>query len=471
MDEQVQYKVGSAINKSGAGSDITPEKIGENIKTTLVLKEYAAALDNEGGDLTAIKNQQAVLQVDYTRAIASINAAASLYGIDLKSAKEDGARAAAAMQKGMGIDKKEAEDKAVGNKEAVSQLTNKANDFNAEMGILKSRSLDVKAQVAAMKGATAKFRVHTLTKEIPEKQAELNKAKADEAAIKSVVSSVTTAALAALGAESMVKFELPSITGEGAMKSGKDLASKGAQFLLDDVKENLIDGPITKAISDLTGLTHTITSLSTSLGKLTAEQEAQSDLEANAALEQARALLEKSLNDYNVARKKADNLKAQLRDEWEKLGKAMDKQSGGGEKYALIAKTVGECDAFFGQAQKIYDTITSWQEVTRKETSDKKENINSANKNQGLKAYEFILADAANRIYGLVEHPITISSFALNTNEGHHPVEQAKLIKNDLRVMGTSLMNYRNNIVQNALGINVPYPEVSFLKADEDNKQ
>ena len=475
MDEQGQMKVGSAINESGPGSDITPDKIGDNVQAAVVLKKYAAALDNEGGDLTAIQNQHAVVQVDYTRALASINAAAALYSIDITKSKGDGAKAANQMADTMGVDSKKSDQPAVKNKEAVSLLTGKANAYNTSIGKLKSHSLEVKAQVAAMKGATARFRIHTMAKEIKEKTTELNAAKQEEAAIKGVVSSVSSTALAACGAESLVAFSVPTPTLEGAGKQAKDLASKGAKSLFDDAKENLIDAPITKAIADLTGLTQKINNLKTALGKLDKETEAQGDIAAAADVEKQQFLLAKSLNDYNVERKNAENLKAQLRDEWQKLGKAMDTAAGGGEKYTLLTKTVGECDAFFGQAQKVYDTIKGW-ENTRTQTKDMKGAINADTKTKsgiemGLKAWEFILADPGKRIYGIVEHPIMLQSGSgINVNEGQNPIEQCKVIKNDLRVLGKTLMDYRNSVVQNALGVNVPYPEVSFLQAEEEAK-
>lgn len=472
MKEQDKMQTGSAINNSGAGSAVTPEMIGDNTTASVTLKEYAAAMDNEGADLGAVKNGHAVVKVDYTRAIASINAASSLYGIDLSKTGTDGAKAAAAMKDGMGVDTKEATALSTKNADLVSQLTAKANQYNTAIGTMHEKGFGVKSASAALKGATARFRLHAIKKDMAEKQGALDSAKAKQAAIKSAVSSVTTAALAVLGADKLVKFEMPTMTLDAmkgrAVDQAKAAGQGGAAMLLDSVKDNLIDGPITQAISDLTGLSQQIKDLSNALGELKAEGDAVNDAAVAADLEAARSKLAEELAAFDKARKEADNLKHQLRDEWQRLGQKMDQDAGGGEKYTLMLKTVGECDAFFGQAQKVYDAIKSWQTSTRKDTKDKKGAINDQNKGRGLKAWEFILVDPAKRLYGMVEHPIFIQSTAININEGQNPIEQCKHLKADLRTMGGSLMDYRNNLIK-SLGINVPFPEVGFMTADAED--
>jgi hypothetical protein len=466
MQEQSDMKEGSSINNSGAGSGVTPEKLGDNVKASLTLKDYASALDNEGADLGAIKSSHAVVKVDYTRAIASINAAASLYSIDLNA---DGAKSAKAMKDGMGVDDKESEKLSTKNATEISQLTAKANTYNTAISTMNEKGSDVKAKTAALKGATARFKLHTLNKDIKDKTEQLNSAKAKQAEIKGIVSSVSSAALAVVGADALVKFELPTMTLDAvkgrAGDQAKSAGQKGAAMLLDSMKDNLIDGPITKAISDLTGLTDKITKLSNTLGELGAEADVQGDIAAASDLEKARADLTTAITAFQTARKEADNLKHQLRDEWQRLGQKMDQEAGGGEKYTLLLKTVGEADAFFGQAEKCFNFIKSWETSTRKASKEGRDSLNSENKNQGLKAWEFILAVPAKRIYGIVEHPIMIASSSINSNEGQNPIDQTKVIKGDLRTMGQALMDYRNGLTK-SMGINVPYPEVGFLQGD-----
>jgi hypothetical protein len=466
MNEQRQMHMGGALNSSGAGSDITADKIAANTTAVINLREYSAGLDNQSADLGGIRAHYASVQVDYTRAIGSINAAASLNGVDLTAAQGEGKFAADIMAGSMGVNKTQATAAGAANATAISQLTSKANQYNTQVGELDGLASKVKAATATLKGAVATMNVRRLEGEIKDKKDALQTAMAQEAAIKGVVSSVTTTALNVLGIGSVAKLEMPDLGGAGdrATSEAKTYAGKGLEWIGGQGKDNGIDGPITDAVSKFAGIRPQINTLNEALGKLNAEKSAAEDQAAAAKVDSATATLEAALKDFATKLKSVENLKAQLRDEWQRLGVAMDKAAGGGQKFSVLLKTVGEADAFFGQGERLFMAINSWLKGSKVESSDQKAKLNDK---AGLVAYEFILMDPSNRTYGCVRHDFAINAMALNSNEGENPVVRAKQMKAELRGWGGELLNYRNRMLERC-GINVPYPRVGFMEADKD---
>jgi hypothetical protein len=382
------------------GTDkVTWDMVSTNHKTIDELSTYADLRDSEATDLGSLVTSQNALRKDFARLNAAVGTVMQDCGLKPSevvkgSAPENpadhtkplGAEGQAGQKLGEAIgDGMTGGDKVTGKSANLAELrvlTNNAiADYHKSIADVNSSSTGVKEASSKLKASTASLTHFNLKQENKELTSELQAAQAEAKGVADSVSAVTGLVVAcagitgglssAAGGNALVDLK-PSI--EPALKAVDGKLAEGSLSTVNDLITQILlhTSGIQKKISNVTGAL-----TKNELAQLREEKKAQGEAVAAAA-----AALDKAIQDHKKHVADAEARKQTMRTAVSDYGARLDAQAvkdgtGSGARFEVVGKVMGECDAFIGQCNLVWQTIKSYRS-SASTAKDQRNAINEA---------------------------------------------------------------------------------------------
>ena len=475
---------------------VTWDMVTQNHDTLGLLQDYANTRDEEATDIGAVLTGNKALQVDFARLNAAVAAVQREAGITVSAIKgaatpenpvDQTKPLNAEGQLGQKVGEKFGDVVVGGDKETAKEGSAKLGemrtmvntlmgDYDAACGDVNTTESHVKECSAKLSSATSSLTLFNLKQENKEIAGQLQAAQREAQGIADTVSMVTGLVVQCSG----ITGGLASAAGGGALAELKPsldpligmLDAKGKEGAMGSVND-----VITTVLTHTSGIAKKIANLTGKLNVNELKQMQAQKQQEGAAVTAAAEALSGAVSGYKTKLGLVNSKKRALRTALVDYGAKLDEKSktdgtGSGDRFKILGRVMGECDAFLGQAKIVWTSIQR-AKASRANANDKRDEIATTVKgsdgvDRGAGAY-FITSHALDNggVYFLVNvENITMQKLDIPGQSGQAtPAEALATAESDIRRNGSMAYGMRNQLA-GFMGLSVNGSPPDFTGAD-----